>query len=181
MITVPVTDIFCDIDDFFKHYFQSQSIYLLPNPQRRRSKACRLSLSEIATIFLLFQMSHYRTFKHFYKECVLIDLLSYFPKAVSYSRFVEYLPSILMVLTAYALSKSGEQTGLYYIDSTTLAVCHNKRIYRHKVFSDIATRSKSSMGWFYGFKLHLAINHKGEVVSFCVTKGNVDDRKVVEQ
>jgi hypothetical protein len=35
---------------------------------------------------------------------------------------------------------------------------------------------KSSMGWFYGFKLHLIINEQGEILSFCLTSGNVDDR-----
>ena len=32
------------------------------------------------------------------------------------------------------------------------------------------------MGWFYGFKLHLIINEQGEILSFCLTSGNVDDR-----
>src|SRR3989338_11427967 len=78
-------------------------------------------------------------------------------------------------------SKTGKHTGLYYIDSTTLLVCHNKRIYRNKVFKGIAERSKSTMGWFYGFKLHIVINHQGELMSFCLTKGNVDDRAVVRK
>ncbi len=32
------------------------------------------------------------------------------------------------------------------------------------------------MGWYYGFKLHLIINDKREVLSFCFSKANVDDR-----
>ena len=32
------------------------------------------------------------------------------------------------------------------------------------------------MGWFYGFKLHLVCNDRGELLNFCLTKGNVDDR-----
>ncbi|MGP5065143.1 transposase, partial [Psychrobacter celer] len=54
------------------------------------------------------------------------------------------------------------------------------RIYRHKVFEGLATRGKSSMGWFYGFKLHAIINHKGELVSVKVTAGNTDDRVPVK-
>jgi hypothetical protein len=46
----------------------------------------------------------------------------------------------------------------------------------HKVFKDFAQKSKSSTGWFYGFKLHLAINDKGEIIACCTTPGNVDDR-----
>ena len=177
----PVTEIFCDIDDFCKDYLGNQSKYLLPNPDRIRHREMQMSLSEIGTIIVLFQMSHYRTFKDFYCSCVLQDMKHYFPDALSYTRFVACKSASLMMLTAYLLSKTGKHTGLYYIDSTTLRVCHNKRIYRNKVFKDIAERSKSTMGWFYGFKLHIVINHQGELMSFCLTKGNVDDRAVVRK
>jgi hypothetical protein len=70
----------------------------------------------------------------------------------------------------------GECTGITFIDSTKMAVCKNKRIKRNKVFKDIATVGKSTMGWFYGFKLHLVINDKGELLNFCITPANVDDR-----
>ena len=70
----------------------------------------------------------------------------------------------------------GESTGISFIDSTVLRVCHNKRIKRNKVFKGIAEVGKSTMGWFFGFKLHLIINDKGEILSFYLTKGNVDDR-----
>ena len=180
-MVAPVTEIFCDLDDFCKDYFKSQSSYLLPNPDRIRDKTIKMSLSEIATITVLFQMSHYRTFKDFYQNCILQDMKAYFPQALSYSRFVECQSAALVVLTAYLLAKTGKHTGLYYIDSTTLKVCHNKRIYRHKTFKKVARRSKSTMGWFFGFKLHIAVNHQGELMSFCLTKGCVDDRSVVKQ
>lgn len=177
----PVTEIFCDIDDFCKQYLKQNSVYLLPNPNRKRDRESQMSMSEIMTIVVLFQMSHYRTFKDFYCESVLQDMKNYFPHALSYTRFVACKPAALMLLAAYLLSKTGEHTGLYYIDSTTLRICHNKRIYRNKVFKGIARRGKSTMGWFYGFKLHIVINHQGDLVSFCLTKGNVDDRAVVRK
>ena len=177
----PVTEIICDIDDFCKDYFKNQTKYILPNPDRKRDREMQMSLSEIATIIVLFQMSHYRTFKDFYCGCVLQDMKNYFPNALSYTRFVACKSASLMMLTAYFFSKTGKHTGLYYIDSTTLRVCHNKRIYRNKVFKGIAERSKSTMGWFYGFKLHMVINHQGKLMSFCLTKGNVDDRTVVRK
>lgn len=177
----PVTEIFCDIDDFCKQYLKQNSVYLLPNPNRKRDRESQMSMSEIMTIVVLFQMSHYRTFKDFYCESILQDMKSYFPNALSYTRFVACKPAALMLLAAYLLSKTGEHTGLYYIDSTTLRICHNKRIYRNKVFKGIARRGKSTMGWFYGFKLHIVINHQGDLVSFCLTKGNVDDRAVVRK
>ena len=177
----PIESIFCDIDDFCKDYLKKQSTYLLPNPERIRHRAGQMSISEIMTIIILFQMSHYRTFKDFYNECILQSLKSYFPKALSYTRFVACKPSALMVLTAYLFSKCGEKTGLYYIDSTKLQICHNKRIKRNKVFKGIAERGKTTMGWFFGFKLHFVINHNGELINFCFTRGNVDDRTVVRQ
>ena len=134
----PVTEIFCDIDDFCKEFLENKSPHLLPNPNRIRDKPIQMSLSEIATIIVLFQMSHYRTFKDFYLSCVLQDLKGWFPRALSYSRFVECKASALTLLAGYLLSKVGNQTGLYYIDSTTLKVCHTKRIYRHKTFKGIA-------------------------------------------
>lgn len=166
----------------FTRIFQKKEYdKLLPNPQRQRQRKCQMSASEIMCILVLFHMSHYRTFKDYYLACVEQDLKEYFPNLVSYHRFLELKASVLVALTAYVLSKSGEKTNLYYLDSTSLKVCHNKRIYRNKVFKGIATRGKSSMGWFYGFKLHLVINHQGEIMSFCLTKANIDDRKPVEK
>ena len=52
---------------------------------------------------------------------------------------------------------------------------HNKRIYRNKVFRNYATRGKSTMGWYFGFKLHLMCNERGEILNFMLTKANVDD------
>lgn len=72
--------------------------------------------------------------------------------------------------------RAGKCTGISFIDSTTLDVCHNRRIHSHKVFKRIAERGKSSTGWFFGFKLQLVINDKGEILSFYLTSGNVDDR-----
>jgi len=106
---------------------------------------------------------------------------SYFPNMVSYNRFVEIQASVAHALIVYMKCKAGKETGVYYVDSTPLAICHNKRIVRHKVFKDIARRGKTSMGWFFGSKLHLALNHQGEIMNFCITPGNVDDRKPLTQ
>ena len=176
----PIGDIFCEIDDFCKEFFQKQSKYLLPNENRKRKRYCRMSCSEIMSILVLFHLSHYRTFKDYYHDCVLRYLKPYFPDLVSYNRFLELKSSVIPLLATFMNHKTGDKTGMYYIDSTTLKVCRNQRIYRHKTFKDIAARGKSSMGWFFGFKLHLVINHKGELMSFCLSPGNVDDRKPME-
>jgi hypothetical protein len=98
------------------------------------------------TIVIFFHMSHYRTFKDFFHECLLRDMHSYFPNMVSYNRFVEIQASVTQTLIVYMKSKAGQETGIYYVDSTSLAVCHNKRILKHRVFKDIAKHGKTSRG-----------------------------------
>lgn len=72
---------------------------------------------------------------------------------------------------------SAKCTSISFVDSTPLRVCKNQQIRIHKTFVGIAARGKCSMGWFYGFKLHLIINDKGEIINFAITPGDVDDRQ----
>ena len=65
------------------------------------------------------------------------------------------------------------------MDSTLIKVCHIKREKQNKVFKGLAQKGKSTIGWFYGFKLHLVINDKGELIVFKLTAGNVDGRTPV--
>lgn len=178
---VPLEEIFCLIDDFCKYFEHQQKAKILPNPNRKRAKLCALSMSEIMTIMVLFHLSHYRTFKDFYRECLSISFKEEFPKLVSYNRFVELMPYAAMPLLVLASSLTGKMSGKYYIDSTKLQVCENLRIPSHKVFKNLAKRGKTSTGWFFGFKLHLIINDKGEIMSFKITPGNTDDRAVVRK
>lgn len=172
----PIEEIFCELDDFCKAFFPQFERYLLPTDDSKRRRALFMSASEIMTIVILFHLSHYRDFKNFYLDCVLRQMKGYFPKLLSYNRFVEVQGRVFPALCAFMKAKSGHESGLYYVDSTTLKVCRNQRINRHKTFEGIAQRGKSSMGWFYGFKLHIVINHKGEIMAFCLTPGNTDDR-----
>lgn len=168
--------IFCDIDDFCKEYEIYCTTHLLMDKDHVVPRTS-MSLSEIMTIVVYFHLSHYRTFKWYYKNHVSEHLREYFPHLVSYSRFVEIMQSAVVPLTVYLMSKRlGKCSGISFVDSTTLAVCDPHRIYSHRVFSGLAQRGKSSTGWFYGFKLHLAINDRGEILAFCLTAGNIDDR-----
>ena len=174
-----LTDIFCQIDDFCNNFDSKFQHFFLNNPNKKRCKRCTISLSEIMTIVILFHMSGYRTFKDFYLVSVCKDLRPYFPKLLSYTRFVQVMEYALMPLTIFLNGIKGKETGIYYVDSTPLEVCHIRREKRHKVFKGLATKGKSSMGWFFGFKLHLVINNLGEIMACTLTKANTDDRKPV--
>jgi len=178
---IPLEEIYCLIDDFCKQFEQINRGHILPNPERKRDKGCALSISEIMTIVVMFHLSRYRTFKDFYITCILLRYKSYFPKALSYNRFIEIKKYATLPLVVLLKTLTGEKTGKYYIDSTKLQVCDNLRIKSHKVFKDIAKRGKTSTGWFFGFKLHLIINNKGEIMSIKLTPGNTDDRTVVRK
>ncbi len=115
----------------------------------------------------------------FYLDYVCKHLPSAFPKLTSYNRFIELMPSALVPLCCYLHTRRGECSGISFIDSTTIAVCHNRRIPSHKVFADLAQRGKNSVDWFFGFKLHLVINDCGELLAVQLTPGNTDDRTPV--
>jgi len=132
------------------------------------------------TILISFHQSGYRNFKAFYCEYVLRHWRGEFPGLVSYTRFVEYISSAIVPLLVYLrICCLGECSGISFIDSTSLDVCLNQRIHSHKVFAGLAARGKTSTGWFFGFKLHLVVNDRGELLDFCITPGNIDDRKPV--
>ena len=131
------------------------------------------------TIIIHFHQSHYRDFKTYYTDHVCQHLRAEFPNLVSYERFVSLIPSVLGPLGAYLKSLYGRCRGISFIDSTALMVFDNHRIHNHKVFAGVAQRGKGSMGWFYGFKLHLVVNDCGELLACQITSGNVDDREPV--
>ena len=174
-----LVELFCDVDDFCQWYEQTQPRQLGRGGGSPRGPQPKLVLSEVMTIVIHFHQSHYRDFKAYYCQHVLAHLGSEFPGLVSYSRFVELMPGTLVPLLAYLQRRLAYTTGVAFIDSTALPVCHNRRIARHKVFAELAARGKTTLGWFYGFKLHLIINECGELVTFQLTPGNVDDRTPV--
>lgn len=170
-------EIFCNVDDFCKGFLPWWNAQLIADGKKKRNRESKMSLSEIMTILIYFHHSHYRDFKHYYTHYVCKHLHSEFPEQLSYSRFVKLIPSTFMPITAYLLSLKGECTGISFVDSYPIKVCHNRRIHQNKTFDGIAQRGHTSMGFFYGFKLHLTVNDRGEPLSFCFSKGNMNDRK----
>ena len=141
-----------------------------------------MSTSEILTITTLFHLSEIRKFKHFYLFYVQKHLQTEFPETVSYNRFVELMQANILPLTLYMKTSClGNCTGISFIDSTPIRVCKKKRIKNNKVFKDIANVGKSTMGWFYGFKLHIIINDKGELLDFLISQASTDDRTPIKQ
>lgn len=174
-------ELFCEIDDFCQIFIPLWNMTLIQHGVIKRVREPGLSVSEIMTIIIHFHQSHYRDFKTYYIEYVCKYLGAEFPNLVSYNRFVELMPRVLLPLCCYLHFRKGQVTGISFIDSTRLTVCGNKRINRNRVFKDLAALGKSSMGWFFGFKLHLVVNDQGELLAFCLTPGNVDDRQPVPE
>lgn len=177
-----ITELFAFIDDFCNaaHQFLNKTLIGKEIKAKKPTRAPEMSDSEIMTLVLLYHQSPCKNFKYYYNSYVQLYKLE-FPKLVSYERFVQLKPRILQYLTMLMnwLIEQTSPTGVSFIDSTPIKVCHNKRIKRNKVFKGFGQIGKSTMGWFYGFKLHLIINDRGEIQSLRLTPGNVDDRKPV--
>ena len=174
-----VTELFCIIDEFCKHFDAENAGNLLEDNSgtKRRRRQASLSDSEIMTILLYFHFGTFRNFKHYYLFFIKGTMKSYFPKAVSYNRFVELESRVFFQLMFFLnLGAFGRCTGITFVDSTMIPVCHNLRRYANKVFKGIATDGKGTMGWCHGFKLHLACNDRGEIIAFVLTGANVSDK-----
>lgn len=177
-----LVELFVSVDDFCQAFLPQFEKHLLQSGQMQRRRERSLTMSEVMTILIHFHQSHYRNFKAYYCEQVLLYLHDAFPGLVSYTRFVDFIPSALLPLCAYfRFTCLGNCTGVSFIDSTSVDVCLNQRIASHKVFAGLAARGKTSTGWFFGFKLHLVINDRGELLNVLLTPANVDDRKPVPE
>jgi hypothetical protein len=202
-----VTELFCIADDFCKFFDAMMEKYTLKADKKRQyHRKSTMSKAEIMVIMILFHDSGYRCLKHFYIEKVCRHMRHLFPKVVSYNRwssesrsqtcldyaesrqrktivnrFVELEKEVAIPLALFIKKVLlGKCTGISFVDSTPLRVCRNQRIHIHKVFKGIAQRGKCSMGWFFGFKLHLICNERGELLNFMITPGDVDDMKPLE-
>lgn len=178
MTTANLVEIYCIFDDFCKIFEPELKKHMIDmDGKAHRNRPCRVSDAEIMTMLVLFHTSHFRDLKTFYTGYVCQHLRQEFPNKLSYNRFVERQRKValhlLMFLNICALGKC---TGISIIDSTPIVSCHIKRMHMHKTMRGLAAMGKCTMGWFYGFKLHLVINDKGEIIQWMLTPGNTDDR-----
>ncbi|MDO4722366.1 IS982 family transposase [Porphyromonas circumdentaria] len=174
-----IVDIFCMVDDFSKLFDQTiKEKSIEKEGKKRRNRKSRMSDGEVMTILVLFHLSRYRDLKAFYLQYIAHSCRSEFPHLVSYNRFVELQSKVGYKLIAFLnMCCLGECTGISFIDSTPLRACHVKRAQGHKTMKGLAQKGKCTMGWFYGFKLHIVINDKGEIIKYQITPGNCDDRE----
>ncbi len=170
-----ITEIFYLTDEFCSEFQKSIQGHLIGNKAKKKPI---MSQSEVISILIIFHGMQSKNIKHFYLNFVQKHLTHLFPNTVSYNRFVELSQQVILPMTMFLKMQClGECTGITYVDSTPIRVCDKKRIKRNKVFKDIATVGKSTMGWFFGFKLHLIVNEKGDILNFVITQGNIDDRE----
>lgn len=174
-MSLSTTALFCCLDDFADAFEDWERHSLIPTGRKRR-RTGKLSLGEMLFIMVLFHLSPFKTFKDFWLYGVEQKYRGYFGELPSYGRFVALMPRLFAPLCVLMHSLGGDATGIYVVDSTKLAVCANPRISRNRTFKGLAARGRSTMGWFFGFKLHVVMNHKGELMAIKITPGNTDDR-----
>lgn len=179
-MAIDITALYCCLDDFSKLFAEWEARRLIPSPTSRQ-RAGKLSRSEMLFIMVLFHLSPYKHFKAFYLYGIGRQYRDCFGDLPHYDRFVSLMPRLFTPLMVLLHTLSGEETGIYFADSSQLAVCHNRRIHRHKVFEGLAARGKTSMGWFFGLKLHFVINHKGEILAVKITPANTADSAVLNE
>ncbi len=180
MLRDKVIEIFVKVDDFCNEIRPILEVKLIEDRKLgKRNRKTSLCESEIISLMVLFHSGQFTNLKSFYMYYALPHLKDLFPGLTSYNRFVELQPRCALTFMLFVkMCCLGKSEGINFIDSTHIKVCHNRRLHQNKVFKDIAERGQCSIGWFYGFKLHLIINDKGEILSFYLTKGNVDDRNL---
>jgi Transposase DDE domain len=176
LMAINITALFCCLDDFCRLYQDCERHKLIPKTGLR-CRPGKLCLSEMLFIMVLFHVNPFKDFKHFYRYGIEDKYRDLFGALPCYARFVQLMGRLLLPLAVLLHSLKGEETGIYFADSTSLPVCDNRRISSNRVFTGLAKRGKTAMGWFYGFKLHIVINHKAELVAVKITPGNADDRK----
>ncbi len=177
-MNIDYDELYCNVDDFCKGFEPWYKKSLLSSGTKKRNRQCLMSLSEIMTILIAYHKSGMSCFKYFYLN-LLKNKDKLFSYLVHYDRFISLIKLAFPALVCFLKTLEGVVTEYMFVDATPMAVCHNLREKRHKVFKGLAKKGKTSTGWFFGFKLHFILNTFGEIVSMSVTGGNVNDRSPV--
>lgn len=180
---IKLIELFVEVDDLYKAFVEYKKTK--GYHPAKSTRQTQLIGSEVCTILVAYNYSGYKCFEYYYRELVLKRYADCFPEAPTYERFLSYIPRAADLTYLWLLYCAGrsKRTGIYFIDSKKLQVCHLKREHSNRVFEGVAATGKTSTGWFYGLKLHLVINNLGEIIPFDLIPGNVADnnRKLLKK
>lgn len=178
--------IYCFVDDFIKMIFNNIK-YALKRPDQNTPpiKKHNLSIAELVALAILRFFTGHRNWKDFYQHIKTYHAKD-FPRLPKYGNFIEAVNRLsglaLILLQGFmeVFKKLTPEESKKFVDSTRLRVCDIKREFSHKVAKNIATKSKSTMGWFYGFRLHIIVNELLHILNFKITTATVDERVALE-
>ena len=170
--------IYSFVDDFIKSITQDLQ-YAPP------TKTFNLTIAELVSLAIFRYLMGFKTWKEFYKFIKTYHQQD-FPNLPKYGNFLRAMNRLSFF--AYFMQqgflnffkKITKRRDIKFVDSTKLKVCRNKREFTHQVCKNIARKGKSSIGWFYGFKLHIICNELMQILEFTITPGNTDDREGLE-
>lgn len=183
--TILVT-IYCFVDDFLKMIVTSIRFALVrPDHTHPPTKKHNLSIAELISLAIFRFFTGHKNWKDFYQHVATYHTQD-FPCLPVYKNFlaaVNTLSWFAQVLLQGFMNMFQRFTPLgtpKFADSTKLKVCEIKREFSHKVCLGLAKKSKSTMGWFYGFKLHIICNELMQILNVKITPATTDDRKGLE-
>jgi hypothetical protein len=175
--------IYCFVDDWIKGVV-SNLRYALTRPGKDLPpiKKHKLTIAELVSLAIFRFFTGHRNWKDFYQHITTYHKkdFSELPKYKNFLVAINQLSFLALILLEGFMNifkRFTRISDLKFADSTKLQVCHIKREFSHKVCYGLARKSKSSMGWFYGFKLHIICNELMQILNLKITAGNVDDRK----
>lgn len=178
--------IYCFVEDFHVVILRTIRFSVIrPSQGHPPTKTRNLSLAELVTLVLFKQFTGHKTWKAFYRYIKTYHSQD-FPQLPEYQNFVGAMnalsPYAMIMTTAFCsfFRKQTKTQELKIADSTKLAVCNIKREFSHKVCKGLARKSKSTMGWFYGFKLHIVCNQLMQILECTILTATVDDRAALE-
>lgn len=161
--------LFCLIDDLCKSLF-GEEMYTT-------GRKAKLTRSELITLSVIFSLTGQNTFHGFYRVFILNR---YFTDLPEYSRLLRNIKAVsyetnILLQALLLVNRQQHKSQLMLIDSAPLPVCRNKRIFNYSV-TELADRGMSSMGWFFGFKVHIIVTVEGTLLQFMITPGNTSDK-----
>lgn len=169
--------IFSESIEFCHTFENNYYTFLKAAGFKKRLRRSRMELAELLTIQIWFHFSGFKNFKKYYKDYVLKHFkYSFF--LVSYAQYNKMANEIPFLLDLFLKSRLKKKDSIFFIDATSLAVCHRVRALRNQVFAKQAGFGYSTLhGKFFGFKLHLIVNHKGEIANYTISRANHHDLK----